>query len=275
MMTDTFCNYPDRDEYLVAYLYDDIDSAEQTAFGSHVSACRHCQQDLLALRGVRAALSTWAPPEPVFSNPESRVASPASRVASLEPRAARREPRASSPESRAASREPRAASGWREMPAWAQVAAALFVLGVSATIANLDVRYDRSGLSIRTGWSKPQASAENAEPWRAELAALQSQVRTMAKQEASAVPAATEQPPSISEAELRRRVRMLLDERETRIQNEIALAVANVMKDYQAQRLADLARIDQTIGYVRTNTMTEQLKQREAVNYLLKVSSQK
>src|SRR5215831_3569293 len=246
-MTDTLCNYPDRDEHLVAYLYDDIESAERAAFGLHLSNCRSCQEDLSALRGVRSALSTWAPPEPAFASRESR----------------------------AASAGPRAARWWHEVPAWAQVAAALFVIGVSATIANLDVRYDRSGLSIRTGWSKPQASAENAEPWRAELAALQSQVRTMAKQEASAVPAATEQPPSISEAELRRRVRMLLDERETRIQNEIALAVANVMKDYQAQRLADLARIDQTIGYVRTNTMTEQLKQREAVNYLLKVSSQK
>jgi len=253
-MTDTLCNYADRDEHLVAYLYDDIESAERTAFGSHLSNCRSCQEDLSALRGVRSALSTWAPPEPAFATRESGAPSPAPRAASPEPRAPR---------------------WWQDVPAWAQVAAALFVLGVSATIANLDVRYDRSGLSIRTGWSKPQASVENAEPWRAELAALQSQVRTMAKQEASAVPAATERPPSISEAELRRRVRMLLDERETRIQNEIALAVANVMKDYQAQRLADLARIDQTIGYVRTNTLTEQLKQREAVNYLLKVSSQK
>ena len=246
-MTDMRCNYPDRDEQLVAYLYDDIESAGRTAFGAHLSNCRSCQEDLSALRGVRSALSNWAPPEPAFATREARAPSP----------------------------ERRAAKWWHEVPAWAQVAAALFVLGVSATIANLDVRYDRSGLSIRTGWSKPQASVENAEPWRAELAALQSQVRTMAKQEASAVPAATERPPSISEAELRRRVRMLLDERETRIQNEIALAVANVMKDYQAQRLADLARIDQTIGYVRTNTLTEQLKQREAVNYLLKVSSQK
>src|SRR5215831_2505166 len=222
-MTDIRCNYPDRDEQLVAYLYDDIDSTERTAFGLHLSVCRQCQDDLSALRGVRTALGTWAPPEPAFLVG-------ASRAASLEPRVSRFEARVPSPEPRVPSPEARA--WWHDVPAWAQVAAALFVLGVSATIANLDVRYDRSGLSIRTGWSKPQASAENAEPWRAELAALQSQVRTMAKQEASAVPAATEQPPSISEAELRRRVRMLLDERETRIQNEIALAVANVMKDY-------------------------------------------
>jgi anti-sigma factor RsiW len=145
-MTDTRCNYPDRDEHLVAYLYDDIESTERTAFGSHLSNCRSCQEDLSALRGVRSALSTWAPPEPAFAGREPRVPTP----------------------------ERRAPRWWHEVPAWAQVAAALFVLGVSATIANLDVRYDRSGLSIRTGWSKPPASAENAEPWRAELAALQS-----------------------------------------------------------------------------------------------------
>jgi Putative zinc-finger len=247
MMTDTLCNYPDRDERLVAYLYDDIDSTERTAFGAHLSTCGSCQEDLSALRGVRSALSAWAPPEPAFASRGSRAPRP----------------------------EPRAPRWWREVPAWAQVAAALFVAGISATIANLDVRYDRSGLSVRTGWSKPQSAPENASPWRPELAALETQLRAKidAKQaSALAVQAAAEQAPRVSEAELRRRVQVLLDEREMRIQNEIALAVASVMKDYQTQRQADLARIDRTIGYVQTNTLSEQLKQREAVNYLLRVS---
>src|SRR5215467_10672979 len=277
MMTDTFCNYPDRDEYLVAYLYDDIDSAEQTAFGSHVSACRHCQQDLLALRGVRAALSTWAPPEPVFSNPESRVASPASRVASLEPRAARLEPRAPSPESRAASREPRAASWWREMPAWAQVAAALFVLGVSATIANLDVRYDRSGLTIRTGWSQPRPAAPapaNAAPWRAELTALETELRSEMKASQAAVAAASAPAAQsvMSDADFRRRARTLLDESEKKQQNELALRLVQFQNDINAERRADLTRIDQKLGFMQRDTYGELLKQREGMNYLLKVS---
>src|SRR5215471_10982610 len=139
-MTDTLCNYPDRDEQLVAYLYDDIESAERTSFGAHLSTCRSCQADLSALRGVRSALSTWAPPEPAFVTRESRVPRPEPRVESPGPRA----------------------RWWQEVPAWAQVAAALFVLGVSATIANLDVRYDRSGLTIHTGWSRPQPAASAA-----------------------------------------------------------------------------------------------------------------
>ena len=163
---------------------DDIDAPERTSFGSHLSACRYCQEDLSALRGVRSTLSTWAPPEPVFSTRESRAPSP----------------------------EPRA--WWHEMPAWAQVAAALFVLGVSATIANLDVRYDRSGLTIRTGWSTPQASAlapVNAAPWRAELTAFENQLRSEMKTSQPVVTGGfcSGSPDLDLDAELRRRVRVL------------------------------------------------------------------
>jgi hypothetical protein len=242
-MTEALCTYSDRDEHLVAFLYDEIDAAERTSFGAHLATCRYCQDDLAALRGVRSMLGTWAPPEPVFASREAR----------------------------AASREARATRWWHDVPAWAQVAAALFVLGVSATIANLDVRYDRSGLTIRTGWSKSQTASADSTAWRGELNAVAAQLRAEIES-APAVKASAVQTPTISEAELRRRVQVLLDEREKRIQKEIALGMGSVMQDYQAQRRADLTRIDQAIGYIRTNTQTEQLKQREAVNYLLKVS---
>jgi hypothetical protein len=249
MMTETLCNYPDRDEHLVAFLYDDIDAPERTSFGSHLSACRYCQEDLSALRGVRSTLSTWAPPEPAraFSSPESR--------------APRSEPRA----------------WWHEMPAWAQVAAALFVLGVSATIANLDVRYDRSGLTIRTGWSTPQASAlapVNAAPWRAELTALENQLRTEMKASQAVVTAASAPagPAAMSDAELRRRVRVLLDESERKQQNELALRLVQFQRDINAQHQADLTKFSQNIGYIQRETYGELLKQRQGMDYLLKVS---
>jgi hypothetical protein len=248
MMTETLCNYPDRDEHLVAFLYDDIDSAERTSFGSHLSACRYCQEDLSALRGVRSTLSTWAPPEPA---------------------------RAFSSESRAAGRAPRA--WWHEMPAWAQVAAALFVLGVSMTIANLDVRYDRAGLTIRTGWSTPQASAPapvNAAPWRAELTALENQLRSEMKASQAAVTSASvpAAQAAMSDADLRRRVRVLLDESERKQQNELALRLVQFQRDINAQHQADLTKFSQNIGYIQRETYGELLKQREGMNYLLKVS---
>ena len=86
--------------------------------------------------------------------------------------------------------------GGGRFPSWAQVAAALLFLGVSAGIANLDVRYDASGLSVRTGWStsapiaglrgrasravrrRPVAAPvpSTPAPWRADLAALERQL---------------------------------------------------------------------------------------------------
>src|SRR5207302_10922478 len=77
---------------------------------------------------------------------------------------------------------------WRQLPMWAQVAAALLVLGVSAGAANLHVRYDSSGLIVTTGWMTPPAqptAAVTTEPagrlqnaaTRDDLAALERQLR--------------------------------------------------------------------------------------------------
>ena len=76
----------------------------------------------------------------------------------------------------------------------------------------------------------------------------------------------------MSDAEFRQRVRVLLDESEKRQQNELALRLAQAERDWNAQRQADLTKINQNIGYIQRDTYGELLKQREGVNYLLKVS---
>lgn len=271
------CIYPDRDAVLAGYLYDDIDEPGRVAFDAHLAACRWCSDELAGLRDVRDTLGQWAPPEPTrtFASFEPRVSSPEPRV------------------------------WWHHVPVWAQVAAAMLVLGASASIANLDIRYDRAGLSVRTGWSKPvqqaaqtaapvaaaaqsvaKATQDNA-PWRADLAALQNQLRSEMRTASSGttaasttVAAASNAPAaslvsaseSMSDAEFRRRVRVLLDDSEKRQKTELALRVAEVVRDVDAQRQADLAKIDRSLGYIQTNTYSEQLKQREMVNYLVKVA---
>src|SRR5258708_9528450 len=169
-MTDSFCGYPgDRDEALVTYLYDEDNShaAARAVFGAHLTTCMRCSDDLATLRGVRIQLARWSPPEPVFAG--SR------QSAVVNPQPATRNPQR-----------------WREIPVWAQVAAALLFLGVSAGISNLDVRYDQNGLSLRTGWStarsrdarigaqaspavagaaRSTAADASGSPWRADLAA--------------------------------------------------------------------------------------------------------
>jgi anti-sigma factor RsiW len=257
-MSETMCTYTGRDDVLIAYLYDEIEPAERKAFTAHMNECRHCARELAALRGVRSKLSAWAPPEL------------ARALTSDEPLAASRGPRATG-------------RSWHDIPGWVQVAAALLVLGVSAGIANVEVQRDSSGWTIRTGWSRAsQAQAPTARsssgpvpaaasaPWRADLAALEQQLRTefRAQPAVRAVPASS----TMSDTELQRRVRAIIEESERRQERELALRVGEVVKDFNNQRQADLVRINNSLGFIQSSTYGEQMKQRELVNYLLKVS---
>src|SRR6266699_46512 len=115
-MTQLECTYSDRDDVLVAYLYNDIDAAERIAFETHVMTCLPCRSELADLRHVRTTLGRWVPPETTRVTLQSPLVSPQSKA------------------------------WWHSVPVWAQVAAAMLVFGVSASIANLDVRYGVNGL---------------------------------------------------------------------------------------------------------------------------------
>jgi hypothetical protein len=252
------CNYPDREAVIVAYLYDDVDAAERVAFESHVTSCLVCRSELADFRGVRSTIAKWAPPVPerAFS-----LASE-SRAASFEPRAASHEPRA----------------WWHQVPVWAQLAAAMLVLGVSASIANLDVRYDRAnGLNVRTGWTKPAAQLSqttqpaDSAPWRAELAAMREQLQSEMRAQAATVraTAAPASQPVMSDAQLTQRVRLLIEESEKKQDQELALHLMQLQKDANVQRTADVRRTNQLFREI-TNTYGDQIaNQQRQINYLL------
>lgn len=244
-MTDMSCTYGDgRDEAIVTWLYDDSEwsPAQRGRFETHLDTCARCRADVAALEGVRAQLAHWSPPEPGFV--------PANRHSALRPQ-----------------------QWWRQVPAWAQVAAALLFLGVSAGIANLDVHYDQSGLSVRTGWSKPAPAVAQtaAEPWKAEIASLESQL----KHEIRASQADAQPGPPVrtvaaapADAELARRVRALVEESEKRQQRELALRLAELLRDINTQRQADLVKIDRTLGVVQNNVGIEVMKNRQQINQI-------
>jgi len=251
------CEYSDtRDSMLVGYLYDDMDPADRAAFDAHLARCEPCRAELVELRAVRAQLGRWSPPEPVFgSSPQP----PASR--------------------------PR----WRAVPVWAQVAAASLFIGVAAGIANVDVRYDRDGVTVRTGWSKaaPQLGAARdgsgaSSPWRADLTALERQLRAEFRPGQFSSSALLRAPgvnndapqPAANEA-MMRRVRAIVEESERRQQRELALRVAELIREVNTQRQADLVKIDRNLGLIQNNTGVEMLKQRELLNYYLVRASQK
>jgi anti-sigma factor RsiW len=269
-MTDTvdmFCGYGGhRDEALVAYLYDEIPPSERVEFEAHLVVCELCRADLADLRSLRRQLGRWAPPEPTALAAAVRPHSVANRGV------------------------------WArlgEIPGWAQVAAALLVLGISAGIANLTVHYDSNGLTVRTGWSRsPEPAAPfrgvdlltngpQAPPWRADLAALERRLRTEFQTPDVAQTVAARAPAQVgsgSQDELIRRVRALVGDSERRQQNELALRLAGAMHDVDRQRQADLQRIGRNFYLVETDTGEVRRNQGELlkkVDYLVNVSQTK
>ena len=268
------CEYSgNRDQALIAYLYDEIDAPTRETFVAHLTACTGCRDELASLRGVRQQLLSWAPPEATFAFTSRPMPGTKTETAIGNPASVLR-------------------NRWlREIPAWAQVAAALLFVGIAAGIANLDVRYDHTGLTVRTGWSTPAPAAsvnadaavararviENGDAVsRAELAALEQRLRG----EIRALPGSTRatavadvQPSrSAADADMIRRVHALLDETEKRQQRELALRVGEVLRDVNAQRQADLVRIERSLGLVENNLGVEVLKQRQSLNYLMRVN---
>jgi hypothetical protein len=265
-MTEFFCNYgDDRDGAIVAFLYDDPDGrgAERARFELHLPTCARCQADIAALRGVRTQLARWSPPEPSVISGNS----PSNSLPSL--------PSAFSNQ-----------QWWHRVPVWAQAAAALLLLGASAGLANLDVHYDHNGLSVRTGWSGrsagsgrsggsdvAQSSGSPTAPWKTDLTALESQLKNeiRASQASTATPTAPAVRPvwaSASDADVIRRVRALVEESEKRQQRELALRIAELLRDVNAQRQADLVKIDRTLGVVQNNVGIEVMKNRQQINQM-------
>src|SRR5262245_44966727 len=114
-------------EQLVSYLYDGLGDGERAAFEAHLRACDACGDELDALRGGRADVTSWRPPQPdcVFRvDPESKVL-------------------------------PKAPTAWRAWytPAAGLAAAAVLVLAAASAIAHVEVHRGPDGITVRTGWS--------------------------------------------------------------------------------------------------------------------------
>lgn len=253
-----FCTYQgNRDEALLGHLYNDGDQAERAAFEAHVAGCSMCCAELAEFSGVRAQLATWTPAKP-----------PRALTYEASPNTALRSP------------------GWAtlgEMPGWAQVAAALLCVGIAAGVANVHVRYDSSGVSVRTGWIASSATEDAAEDpaapdlppttvesvaWRADLATLEQQLRAEFRAATEAASRPVVQPPAMRTEEILRRVQALVEQSESRQQRELALRIGELLRDVQAQRTADLVRIDRTLGYIQSGTGAEVMRQRRMLNDL-------
>jgi hypothetical protein len=263
-MTRNGCTYPgNRDEAIVAYVYGEIGDAERASFAAHVASCLVCRHEIDELGGVRAQLARWSPPdlEPVVSwvPPFGKTSGDRAEQATL---------------------ADRAPHWWQAVPVWAQTAAALLFLGVAAGAANLNVHYDQGGLSITTGWMRSAASAPAQDAsWRADLTALRQQLRdemqATAAASADAIKAVKAAPaPAVNEGQILRRVKAMVDDSAKSQQSELALRIAQLSREVQRQRIADLTAIDYKFGFVQTNTGMQVQQQNQMINALAVRASQ-
>lgn len=249
-------------ELLVGYLYDELPPAERSKFEAHLFACPECREEVAALRATRAHLAQWAPPEPdlgfqIVRSGRGAVAAPRIRFS----------------------------------PAWGLAAAAVLLLAVASAIANLDVNIGRDGLSVRTGWSRtpppvvataPQAPSAvpvntmSDDAWRAELRRVETrlgQIETAAAAREKSAPrtVSVAAGPRLTDAEIQQ-IRTLITEGDARVEREVALRLAQFVKDQDLQRRADLARIQQAMSRLEAYTTAEGVQQREMFNRLVRVS---
>lgn len=245
---------------LVAYLYDEIDEVDRRRVDEHLRQCAACAAEVGALAGVRSELTQWAAPNADLGF--TIVRNDASRQAAAPPPAA------------TVLRPPQ---WFSTVPVWAQALAAVFVLAVSAGIANVQVRSSDDGIVVSTGWMAPstsatpvpaQAAAATDEQWKTALIALEQQLRQeiRATKETGTVRAASRS--EVDEATLTR-VRALLEASETRQNRELAMRMTQLAGDINVQRRADLLRVEQAIG----DTRVEMGRQQQRLNYVIRAST--
>lgn len=232
MSHDAACIYRRREEDLVGYLYGELDGDDRARFDAHLAMCETCRDELRALEAARTPLVAWVPPEPAR----------ALTFGAMQPASPRRW-----------------WAGLSDVPAWAQAAAAVLVLGVAAGAANLDIRHDAQGISVRTGWAPAPAPAteDPSQAWQTDLAALESRLR----EELNAVRTAASSGPATDPAP----IRALIEESERRQRRELALRVADVMRDIEVQRRVDLERIEDNLGVMGARVL-------DLNEYMVKVS---
>ena len=241
----------DDKDTLVSYLYGEGGLEARRAVDAHLERCAACAREVQELRGMRATLAAWVPPDAELG---FRII---------------REPAASAPRR------------WWQTPAWAPAALAAGL--VLALAASVEVEYGSGAVTIRTGWARqapatvgvaPSAPAGMTEgDLQAALTALEGKLRaeiaaTGTREAAPAAPA-RHQASTIDRGELLRQVEDLIEASERRQQRELAFRLAQVVQDVDAQRRTDMLRIETGLGQIEGVTGQEVARQRQLINYLM------
>jgi hypothetical protein len=243
-------------ELLIGYLYGELRLSDRDAFERHLETCADCRSEVDGLTGTRATLQAWTPPSPelgfeVVRGPQ-RIGSPARR--------------------------------WGFSPAWGLAAAAMLVGAISAAIANVEVTFSRGSVTMRTGWSRAAAtqsvaaanaaSSTDVERVNARLRDLENRLAALATAPVAAH-VATASGARMSDAELIRTMRTLIDQSEERQQGVLARQILQVNRDMETARRADFDRLRQGIQQVQGTAFEAARRQQAFEEHMIRVGLQR
>lgn len=231
----------------IEYVYDELDAREREAIAAHVTSCTRCADEVRGLEATRDDLRAWVPPDAVLGFQVVAATTSTAPATVLRP-----------------------ARWWqRPLPAWAQAAAAVLLFGAGLGLGALR----ESRVLTEAAPTAPMAAAAapvDAPASASDLAALEQRLRAEMSQR-TAVPVAAPAVRHNDEA-LLEQVRTLIRESERRQQQELTLRTAQLVRDVDAQRRGDLARIERTFGQMEGTTGVQVEQQRQLLNYLMRVS---
>jgi hypothetical protein len=121
----------------------------------------------------------------------------------------------------------------------------------------------------RSNQMVPANTSSAAPITRADLVALEQRLRSEMSQTHGSNQNVSSSP---ADTRILERVRVMIDESEQRQRRELALRSAELVRDFDAQRNVDLARIERTLGQMDGTTGVEVAQQRQMLNYLMRVS---
>jgi Putative zinc-finger len=244
----------DRKEQLIGFVYGELDPSEMRAFEQHLFTCADCRVELEDLRVTRGQIAAWTPPDPHLDFQIVRGPVPARPVASR----------------------------FRISPAWGLAAAAILVMAIGAAIANLEVRVGGDGLVIRTGWNRTAAVETSADvgavqtvDWKQQAQQLDQRLReieqALARNGAGSVQSASAS--GMTDEQVLQRVREMLGQSETRQQRALAARLAQITRDFDAQRRVDLAAIDQGMTRLQNTSGAEVRQYRDYIQRMYRATA--
>lgn len=244
-------------ELLIDYLYGELAPDERHKFDLHLKSCADCRREIDGMRATRTTLQSWAPPEPDLSFEVVRAPQ------------------------RSESRK-----WWGLSPAWGLAAAAMLVGAVSAAIANVEVTIGGSGLTVKSGWNRnavaqvqESTTSDDAAALRREIVALSDRLARaeglLAQQDKTNVTATDPVPGRMTDAEIARFVRHMINQSEERQQTVLARQILQINRDQETARRTDFDRLGRGMVEIQRTAVETFQRQKAIEDHLLRVGLQR